>query len=58
MKYEKVITINIGNYESLKIGVGDAPSFEECDKALIEHIKYMGISVDKKIHQALMWSEK
>jgi len=58
MKYEKMITVNVGNFESIKIGVSDAPSFDECNKILIEHLKDLGISVDKNIHKALDWKEK
>ncbi len=34
MKFEKVITVNLGNYESLKLGVSDADSFLDCSIAL------------------------
>jgi hypothetical protein len=58
MKYDKMITVNIGNFESIKIGVSDAPSFADCDKTIIEHLKHLGIAVDKNIHQALKWAER
>ena len=58
MKYDKQITVNLGNYESLKVGVSDAPSFEECDKILIAELKSRGVFVDKKIRTALGWLER
>ena len=56
MKYEKSITINLGNYESLKVGVSDAPSYEECDKAIKDHLKELSISIDKTIERCIKWS--
>ncbi len=34
MKFEKAVTINLGNFESLKIGVSDCDSFQQCDTLL------------------------
>ena len=56
--YSKAVTINLGNYESLRIGVSDAPSFEECDNAIISHLKIEGIEVDETIRRALLWNGK
>jgi len=58
MKYEKCVTINLGNYQSLKIGVSEANSFADCDKVLIEHLENLGHPVDKMIKKSLMWEEK
>ena len=55
MKYEKSITLNLGNYESLRIGVADAPNYEECDKVIIKHLQDMKISVDRNIRRCLNW---
>jgi len=58
MKFSKSITINLGNYESIKIGVDDAPSFEDCDKMIVEELMAKKIGAGMKIHQFLAWSEK
>jgi hypothetical protein len=55
MRVEKTLTINIGNYESLKLGILDAPTFEDADKALIAELERLKIPVDSKIKQALSW---
>ena len=55
MKYEKAITINLGNYESLRLCVSDAPSFEECDKEIKYELNKLGIEVDEHIEKALSW---
>ena len=57
MKYEKAITINLGNYESLRLCVSDAPSFEECDKTIKNEINRIGLEVDEHILQALEWQK-
>lgn len=58
MKFIKVVTINLGDYNSLKLGVDDAPSHEEADKFIISECKREGIEVNHKIRQALSWAEK
>jgi len=55
LKYEKAITINLGNYESLRLCVSDAPSFEECDKEIKYELNKLGIEVDEHIEKALLW---
>ena len=64
MKYMKAVTLHLGNYESLKVGVDDAPSFEECDKAIKEEVlRILGdenfdeSDISRKIKQALNWEE-
>jgi len=57
-KYEKSITVNLGNYESLKVGVSDAPSYNECDKAINEHLNNLGIEVTNGIKRSLKWNGK
>ena len=57
MKFEKAITINIGNYQSVRIGVSDANSFADCDEALIKHVIKMGFDVDEMVKRALRWNE-
>lgn len=57
MSVSKMLTINIGQYESLRIGVEDAPSYEKADDILISELKRINIPVSKKIHQCLQWKE-
>lgn len=57
MKVSKHLTINIGQYESLKIGVDEAPSFETADESIIAELKRVEIPVDSKIKQCLQWQE-
>ena len=55
MNMEKSITINLGNYQSIKIGCSEAPNYEECDRVIIQELQKMKINVDEKIHKALKW---
>lgn len=57
MKVSKHLTINIGQYESLKVGVDEAPSFEDADKTIIAELKRVEIPVDTKIKKCLQWLE-
>jgi ribosomal protein L5 len=52
-KFEKSVTINLGNYESMRIGVTEANSFEECDIELKKHLSGLDIDIDKPIGKAL-----
>lgn len=56
-KVTKQLTINLGQYESLRIGVEDAPSFEEADDIIVSELKRISLPVDKKIRQCLQWNE-
>lgn len=58
MRYEKMITINLGQYQSLKIGISDAPSFFECDKYLVAELKRLKLPVNDKIKIALAWQDE
>lgn len=55
MKYSKQVTVNIGQYQSVKLGVEDAPSFQAADDIIVEEIKRMKIPVNNKIKQCLQW---
>jgi hypothetical protein len=57
MQVEKTITVNLGDYQSLKIGVSDAPSFEEADKILISELERLEITASDKIRKALHWQQ-
>jgi len=43
MKFEKVITVHLGNEELLKIGVSECDSFIECDKRLFVELEVLGL---------------
>ena len=55
MKVNKQVTINLGQYESLKIGVEEAANYEQADDAIITELKRIDIPVSKKIFQCLQW---
>jgi len=38
MRFDKKVMLNIGDSESLIIGVSDADSFEQCDKQLLKEL--------------------
>jgi hypothetical protein len=43
VKFGKEITVNLGNYQSMKISVGEATTFEECDFLLAGEIQRLNI---------------
>ena len=53
MKHTKQLTINIGNYESVRLGVEAADSFTVCDNAILAEIERMGLTVSNKIKECL-----
>jgi len=57
MKYEKVVTINLGNYESIKLGVSECESFDECNKMITDEIIKNKLPFDKQIRKALSWGK-
>ncbi|UCD13374.1 MAG: hypothetical protein JSW60_07400 [Thermoplasmatales archaeon] len=57
MKVSKQLTINIGAYESLKVGVDEAPTFEEADTVIIAELQRLQISISDKIRQCIQWKE-
>ena len=58
MKVEKHLVINIGGYESLRIGVSEALNYHDCDQILINELKRINIPLTNKIKQILQWSNK
>ena len=38
MKFDKQVTLTVGNNESFKIGVSDADSFEQCDEQISKEL--------------------
>jgi hypothetical protein len=57
MKVVKSLTINLGGYESLKIGVEQAPTYEDADRVIISELKRLDIPVSSKIRQCITWTE-
>jgi hypothetical protein len=55
MQVEKSITINIDQYQSVKIGVSGAPSYEDADTIIIAELDRLKLPVNDKIKQALHW---
>ena len=55
VKVTKQLTINLQQYESLKIGVEDAPSFQDADQVIKSELDRIGIPVSEKIKQCLCW---
>ena len=55
MKVSKVLTINLGQYQSLRIGVDDAPSFSDADSCIISELERLKLPVNSKIKQCLQW---
>ena len=53
MKATKQLTINIGNYESIRLGVEDADNYEECNRVILTEIKRLNLEVSDKIKQCL-----
>ena len=58
MRCSKLLTINIGGYESIRLGIEDAPTFEACDSAIIAELQRIDIPVSKKIQQCLQWENQ
>lgn len=44
MKFEKAVTIDMGNYESLRIGVTECDSFQQCDTLLDIELDRLGLN--------------
>jgi len=57
MKFEKGVVCNLGTYQSLRLSITDAPSFQACDKLIIEELKRLDIPVNDRIKNVLKWNE-
>ena len=55
MKVSKLLTINLGQYQSLRIGVDDAPTFNDADNCIISELERLKLPVNSKIKQCLQW---
>ena len=56
MQYAKSLTIGLPNYSSVKIGVVEASSFEECDLGLVEELRNLennGVPIRDNIWHAV-----
>lgn len=58
LKVNKSITLNLQNYQSLRLGVDDADSFTDADQVLIMEIQRLGLRVDDRIKRVLMWQDE
>lgn len=54
MKVSKQIVINIGNYQSLRLGVEDVPNYTIADAVITREINRLKLPVDQKIKQVLI----
>jgi len=57
MKVSKQVTINLGNYQSLRVGVEEAPTFSDADSVIIRELHRLKIPVDQRIKQCLLWEK-
>ncbi len=55
VRYEKSVTVNIGQYNSVKLGISDAPCYEECDRVIIDELKLLDIPINDRIKKVLGW---
>ena len=53
MKFELCVTINLGNYQSVKLGVNDCNSFDEAVGLLREQVLEKKYPVDRQIRKIL-----
>lgn len=60
MKYEKTLTINLGDYNNVKLTVSECDSFDNCNKALVWEIMNNNIGINKVIASCIdfkKWSK-
>jgi len=43
-KFNKSITVNLGNYQTMRLEIIEADSFVECDKSFLTEVERLGIS--------------
>jgi len=53
MRFEKAVTIQTAPYETLRLVVSDAESFEDCDRELMQEAKRIDTYIEGKIQIAL-----
>ena len=58
MKVEKHVTINLGNYQTLRIGVMDVDSYEDADKILLSELQRLNLRLSDRIRQALFYQKQ
>jgi len=56
MKFSKQVTINIGQFQSVKLSCEEAPSFKEADQVIINELQRLRLPVNSKIKQVLQWN--
>jgi len=52
-RVSKSITVNLGNYESLKLGVEDAASFDEADAIILAELREAQLPTTPRVRQCL-----
>ena len=57
MKVSKQVVINLGNYQSLRVGVESAPSYAAADAVIIRELNRLKLPVDRKVKQCLLWEK-
>jgi hypothetical protein len=55
MKVSKMVVINIGNYQSLRLGVDECPNYAIADNIIIQELQRIGLPVDQKVKQVLLY---
>lgn len=53
MKFTKAVTLNMGSYESLRLEVSEADSFQQCDEELLDEAMRIDISVAEELKRML-----
>jgi len=58
MKFEKTLTMNLGHYESLKLGVSDASDFAAADAKLCEELQQINLPhISNNIRRAINYTQ-
>lgn len=52
-RVSKSVTVNLGNYESLKLGVEDAASYDEADAIILAELQEAQLPVTARVRQCL-----
>jgi hypothetical protein len=53
MKFTKAVTLNMGQYQSLRLEVSEAESFQHCDEELLCEAMRIDESVAEKMQRML-----
>lgn len=53
MRFEKAVTLNLGSYESVRLAVSDAESFQDCDAELLNEAMRIDPHLSEKLKRML-----